>query len=66
MSDGSVVRWPSPALDADSASLKAGADSNLRVCADTFDVVPDTPFPAADTRWAPAEACAAAPGDIAR
>ncbi len=59
LSDGSVTRWDTPPLDPVSTSRKAGADTNLRVCPDSYEVVPVVPSPPAETVWAPQEACRA-------
>lgn len=48
--------WDLQDLDADPAA-DAGRLTNLRVCPDSHDVVAVSPFPPADTVWAPPEAC---------
>jgi hypothetical protein len=53
---GGVALWDVGDLDTDPAR-EAGTLTNLRVCPGSHDVVPVSPFPSADTVWAPPEAC---------
>lgn len=52
--DGTVRTWPLPPSP---PGDEAGARSNLRVCRDSFAVVPVLPFPEAHSVWAPPALC---------
>ncbi|MFO0586481.1 MAG: hypothetical protein U0441_03015 [Polyangiaceae bacterium] len=57
--DGTILLFRSHKEDRQRALLEAGALSNERVCRATSKVVPVTPYPPADSVWAPDTACAA-------
>jgi len=52
---GELWIWSDPT--GTGAAENAGARTNLRVCRDSLSLVPVTPFPPADTVWAPESAC---------
>ncbi len=56
-----VVRMRPSEVELPSVLAWTGARTNLRVCAGDHRVVPVLPFPAADSVWAPDDACRAAP-----
>lgn len=56
---GEVVDWDLSVLSQDHSSLAAsGALNNLRVCRETFEVVPVLPYPPDQSVWAPEALCA--------
>lgn len=55
--DGSVLLFRGPRVDRGAALAATGALGNHRVCRATLRVVPIAPQPAADSVWAPEQAC---------
>lgn len=56
--NGEVVDWDLSVLSQDHSSLAAsGALNNLRVCRETFEVVPVLPYPEPESVWAPEALC---------
>lgn len=63
--DSQVLFWDLDALEvADDPLLETGRRTNLRVCRDSLEVVPVVPFPAAESVWAPPEACGVRPAGL--
>ncbi len=62
---GEVVDWDLSVLSQDHSSLAAsGALNNLRVCRESFEVVPVLPYPEPESVWAPEALCSPPQADL--